>query len=212
VSGQGHSFPVDYWALGVFIYEMITEKTPWATGNAANDTEEAFYSKIASHYTGALQYPDAFSLELVAILDKLLEPTVAQRITAPQEFRSNGWLEVVNWEMLENGAVPAPHGPECLKQLGEHTKSGTKKCMPQSSYTGGTTWFEGFAPKSNASGSTPLMSRPPSTEPQRGPPNGEPVRDESPPEPGGNDTDGGGKGGKGFFGKKDKKKFKEATI
>ena len=40
VSGAGHTHAVDYWALGVLIYEMITEKTPWATGNSALDTEE----------------------------------------------------------------------------------------------------------------------------------------------------------------------------
>mmetsp|Transcript_51971 Transcript_51971/g.103432 ORF Transcript_51971/g.103432 Transcript_51971/m.103432 type:complete len:1106 (-) Transcript_51971:334-3651(-) len=160
VSGTGHQRGVDYWALGVLIYEMITEKTPWATGNPAMDTEEAFYSKIASHYTGALQYPDAFSLELVAILDKLLEPTVAQRITTPKEFRANGWCDgVVNWEMLKAGAVPSPFAPECVKQLGEHKKAGTAKVMPQTTYTGGVAWYEGFAPKM-ASNGTPLMVRP----------------------------------------------------
>ena len=168
VSGTGHTTAVDFWALGVLIYEMITEKTPWATGNTALDTEEAFYSKIASHYAGAVQYPDAFSLELVAILDKLLEPSVKQRLCTPQAFRSNGWLEVVNWDTLQRGAVAAPHGPECQKHLAEQKAAGISKCLPVKSYTGSTNWYDGFVGKKL---STPPVQRPP------------PVAEVSPPTP-----------------------------
>ena len=59
-----------------------------------NVDREATYSCIASHYTGALAFPDAFSLELVGILDRLLEPSAGQRICTSQAFRSNPWLQV----------------------------------------------------------------------------------------------------------------------
>ena len=161
VSSSGHDHAVDYWALGILIYDMMTERTPWTTGDPALDTEEALFSKIASHYTGALQYPDAFSLELVAILDKLLEPLVAQRITTPQEFRSNGWLQVVDWEMLMGGKVAAPHGPECEKLLSEHRAKGISKCLPTTTYKGGSKkWYEGYAPNQAASSMTPGSERP----------------------------------------------------
>ena len=101
VSGAGHSFAVDYWALGVLIYEMITERTPWATGSAAHDTEEGFYSRIASHYSGGLNFPEVMSIELVTLLDKLLEPTVHQRLASADAFRSQPWLQVVNWKPLQ---------------------------------------------------------------------------------------------------------------
>jgi len=154
VSGAGHTHAVDYWALGVLIYEMITEKTPWATGNSALDTEEAYYSKIASHYNGGLHYPDAFSLELVGILDKLLEPTVKQRIATPKEFRSNAWLQVVNWQQLERHEVVAPHAPEVATVLGEKQSRGVDGCLKASEYTGSPAWFDGFAPAASGGGAS----------------------------------------------------------
>lgn len=141
VSGLGHTHAVDYWALGILIFEMITEKTPFAV---AGGTEEAIYSRIASHFTGALVFPDAFSLELVGILDRLLDPVPAQRLSTGKAFRSNPWLEVVVWDQLEKGTVPAPFGPEVAKLLSAHIQQGAAKCLPSGPYTGSAVWFEGF--------------------------------------------------------------------
>ena len=39
VSGQGHSLPVDFWALGVLVYEMLTGSGPWITGDDNADSD-----------------------------------------------------------------------------------------------------------------------------------------------------------------------------
>lgn len=122
----------------------MTEHTPWDTGKASDDTMESYHSKIASHYTGALQYPDNLSLELVSLLDKLLEPTISQRVSNPDTFRAQGWLQVVNWGSLDRMEVAAPHGPEAQKHLSEMTSAGASKCLPAAPYTGDKRWYEGF--------------------------------------------------------------------
>jgi len=168
VSGSGHKQEVDYWALGVLIFEMITEKTPWATGNPASDTEEAYYSKIASHYPGSIHYPDAFSLELVAILDLLLEPNVKKRISTPKDFQNHAWLQVVNWEQLRAMAVIAPHAPEVTNALAEKKAKGTSKCLNAVAYRGSTAWFDGFAPQAAAATVSPQSSAQSSAQGQAG--------------------------------------------
>jgi len=150
VSGIGHTHAVDYWALGILIYEMLTEKTPFAS---QNESEEAIYSKIASHFTGALVFPDAFSLELVGILDKLLEPMVSQRLCTSKQFRSNPWLEVVVWEGLETCTAPAPFAPEAARLVADCIAKGSAGCLSGPPYTGSSTWFEGFVAQSDASAS-----------------------------------------------------------
>jgi len=147
VSGVGHTHAVDYWALGILVYEMLTEKTPFAEVGVP---EEAIYAKIASHFTGALAFPDAFSLELVGILDRLLEPSVQHRICTSKAFRENPWMQVVNWPLLEGCQVPAPFAPEMAKSVADKIAAGAAKVLKSPPYQGSTQWFDGFTSQMDA--------------------------------------------------------------
>ena len=59
-------------------------------------------------------------------------------------FRSNPWLEVVNWPMLQNCNAPAPFALEMGKLVAENVAVGDEKCLLAPPYDGNPQWFEGF--------------------------------------------------------------------
>merc|ERR1719198_763239 len=77
VSGQGHGFAVDWWALGTLTYEMISGvANPWLTGDPAKDSEVGIYQRISMHQPGALKFPEGTSPSqtLRELLNDLMHP------------------------------------------------------------------------------------------------------------------------------------------
>jgi serine/threonine protein kinase len=68
-STQGHGRAVDWWALGVLIYEMLAGYTPFADDEPLNT-----YSKILK---GGLTFPAHFSATVKDLIRKLLQVCVS---------------------------------------------------------------------------------------------------------------------------------------
>ena len=56
ICNEGHDFGVDYWALGVLIFEMVDGNPPFSS-----DSELEMYQNIMS---GRINFPSDFSTEL----------------------------------------------------------------------------------------------------------------------------------------------------
>jgi len=110
VSGQGHDKAVDYWALGILMYEMMMDKNPWLTGDDAKDSELGIYARISDHTrisgTGLPQRCEDF-------LNDLLMPNPDQRLgmrgVGAEEIRAAPWMSSFDWYSLSNNALEAPH-------------------------------------------------------------------------------------------------------
>ena len=89
----------------------------------------------------------------MGILDRLLEPNVAQRLCTSKQFRINPWLEVVNWDSLSKRLAPAPFQAEAAKLSTEHLLKGSSVCLKAKPYDGPTAWFENFASQGNVADS-----------------------------------------------------------
>merc|ERR1719345_455931 len=151
VSGQGHSLPVDFWALGVLIYEMLTGSGPWITGDPNADSEVAIYNRISSHAAGGMPLPKDFSLsdDLAQLLNDLLAPNPVKRLgcrgAGAEEIKTYKWFSGFNWDECEAGEMSAPHANLCTEALAAAEKTASK-CMPEAagSYKGEAAWYEGF--------------------------------------------------------------------
>ncbi|CAD6185374.1 unnamed protein product [Caenorhabditis auriculariae] len=96
LSSKGHNKGVDWWALGILIYEMMVGKPPFRGKNTAE-----IYDAILEH---KLKFPRSFNLAAKDLVKKLLEVDRTQRLgcmkNGAQDVKEHKWFEKVNWEDL----------------------------------------------------------------------------------------------------------------
>ena len=86
---QGHSFQVDWWALGIITYEMIVGFTPYSTGARNQRNEKKMLQAIL---TKPVKFPDPIrhgikmSPECQAFIRELLNIDPNQRLGSQNEL------------------------------------------------------------------------------------------------------------------------------
>ncbi|KAF1332360.1 Agc/pkg protein kinase, partial [Globisporangium splendens] len=106
VLNTGHDLAVDYWALGILIYEMLVGYTPFGTGDG--DTTQLFRN-IAMVRTGANAVDFPFHLlencpHACDLVRRLLQGDPAKRIgvgiNGDQDVRQHPWFSRIEWDKL----------------------------------------------------------------------------------------------------------------
>lgn len=100
--GQGYSKNVDWWTLGVLLYEMLTGLPPFYDEN----TNE-MYKKILQ---AQLQFPDDMSDSAIHLLNGLLNRDPNQRFNA-QDIKQSEFLACVDWTKLMKKQLQPPFKP-----------------------------------------------------------------------------------------------------
>jgi serine/threonine protein kinase len=100
---QTHSYPVDWWALGILLYELLSGEAPFHA-----NTEAEIYRRILK---GVWLIPDTdepLSPECVDILRRLLECDPARRLGArgSQEILGHPWFGGLDPDNLQPPFVP----------------------------------------------------------------------------------------------------------
>jgi serine/threonine protein kinase len=105
VTRLGQSFPVDYWALGVLIFEMLTGNAPFR-GASPYDTYNAILR-------GEPVYPPSMSKTARELCMSLLERDEANRLGSGAhgiaDIKAHAWFARINWTQaarLEGMKVP----------------------------------------------------------------------------------------------------------
>ncbi|PQM34704.1 serine/threonine-protein kinase OXI1 [Prunus yedoensis var. nudiflora] len=90
VSGSGHDFGVDWWSLGVLLYEMLYGATPFRGSNR----KETFYRILTKEpeLTGE-------TTALRDLISKLLQKDPKQRI-GPGEIKGHDYFRGVEWDSI----------------------------------------------------------------------------------------------------------------
>ncbi|CAI5455394.1 unnamed protein product [Caenorhabditis angaria] len=103
----GHNKGVDWWALGILIYEMMVGKPPFR-----GKTTKEIYEAIIDH---KLKFPRSFNLAAKDLVKKLLEVDRTQRIgcmkNGTQDVKDHKWFEKVVWDDTLHLRVEPPIVP-----------------------------------------------------------------------------------------------------
>lgn len=104
VSGQGHSKGVDWWTLGILIYEMLASYPPFY-----DEDPMKTYAKIMH---GQLSFPMHFSKPAVDLVRRLLHHKATRRIGVlkggAKLIIDHAWFAGFHWENFLARKLPAP--------------------------------------------------------------------------------------------------------
>ncbi len=96
-----YSFPVDWWSLGVMIYEMVVLRTPFYHSNEI---------EIKNHVVNRdFQYPDKISSDLRSVLAGLLKKNPLERFSMNELQSSNYYSSPYSLEEIEQGKLKCPY-------------------------------------------------------------------------------------------------------
>lgn len=107
ILNEGHDWAVDYWGLGILLYEF-TEGVPPFTSEFPMDV----YKKILS---GDFSIPSHFSTSIVDLIKKLLNPSQSTRLGrtfgGAKEIKKHEWFSELNFKELIEQGIEAPSVP-----------------------------------------------------------------------------------------------------
>ncbi|KAG5888245.1 hypothetical protein JTB14_027927 [Gonioctena quinquepunctata] len=117
VLNRGHDKAVDYWAYGVFIFEMLTGKTPFRTDDSSHMRT---YNKILSGIDN-IPFPTYVTLKSRHLIEKLCRPVPSDRLGMNkggiQEIRSHKWYLGFDWQAFSKCEMPSPFKPKLASPI-----------------------------------------------------------------------------------------------
>merc|ERR1711916_102455 len=107
ILSKGYNQAVDWWALGVLIYEMLAGYPPFYA-----DQPFEIYEKIVA---GRVSFPPHFSPEAKDLIRSLLQVDITKRFgnlkDGANDIKNHPWFASVKWDEVYLSKIPAPFVP-----------------------------------------------------------------------------------------------------
>ena len=107
---QNHSFPSDFFALGVIGYEFMLGHRPYL-GRSRKEIKQLILYKQAR--LNESDIPNSWPLESADFINKLLKRKPDKRLgyNGIKELKSHIWMRDINWNALKRKEISAPFIP-----------------------------------------------------------------------------------------------------
>ncbi|XDT20143.1 Serine/Threonine protein kinases active-site signature [Nakaseomyces glabratus] len=115
IATKPYNKSVDWWSLGVLIYEMLAGYTPFYDTTPMKTYEKILHGKVV--------YPQFFNSDVIDLLSKLLTADLTRRIgnlqKGAQDIKSHPWFAEVVWEKLLAKDIETPYEPPITAGVGD---------------------------------------------------------------------------------------------
>ena len=112
MKGANHSFPTDFFAIGVIGYEFLMGRRPYNGKNRKEIKEKMFSEKVKINNN---QIKNGLSIEAIDFINKLLERKQEKRLGSEngvKDLMDHPWLKYYPWDELKEKSLPSPFIPE----------------------------------------------------------------------------------------------------
>ena len=112
---QNHSFPSDFFALGVIGYEFMLGYRPYL-GRGRKEIKQLIISKQAKLRSDDI--PEDWSNESMDFINQLLQRKPKKRLgfNGVGEIKNHPWMKNMDWESLSKKLIDAPFVPPTTKE------------------------------------------------------------------------------------------------
>uniref|UniRef100_A0A6I8Q8C2 Protein kinase C n=1 Tax=Xenopus tropicalis TaxID=8364 RepID=A0A6I8Q8C2_XENTR len=120
--GEEYGFSVDWWALGVLMFEMMAGRSPFdiITDNPDMNTEDYLFQVILEK---PIRIPRFLSVKASHVLKGFLNKDPKERLgcqlqTGFSDIKSHTFFRSIDWDMLEKKQVVPPFKPQITDDYG----------------------------------------------------------------------------------------------
>lgn len=109
--GKGYDYSVDWWSLGVLMFEMLVGVCPFEGENKKETMAKVMKSTI--------EYPDSLSSESISLLQGLLKRNPVKRFGSmdgwkAEEIKRHVFFDSINWSDLYQKTITPPFKPTII--------------------------------------------------------------------------------------------------
>ncbi|GJT59748.1 serine/threonine-protein kinase D6PKL2 [Tanacetum coccineum] len=120
IRGDGHGSAVDWWTLGIFLYELLHGKTPFK----GNGNRETLFNVVGQ----SLKFPEGSNISFAAkdLIRGLLVKDPQKRLgykRGATEIKQHPFFESINWALIRGIQPPEIPKPVDLSFLNQTVKS-----------------------------------------------------------------------------------------